>query len=155
MDEQELAAKKFWEDVERSLVFRVPYEDKVEFDRKMEEKVSEYEPLNLNNMDAYIGTKIVLAEPMSFNEFQDVEGFEKRAEEDMEGYRVKYEDGYVSWSPKRVFEHAYRLMTGSEAKYAGMNLPEGLDVWETGDEPDIEEDRDTTESERDIANVDL
>lgn len=29
-----------------------------------------------------------------------------------EGYRVKYEDGYLSWSPKAVFEAAYRETTG-------------------------------------------
>lgn len=29
-----------------------------------------------------------------------------------EGYRVEYEDGYLSWSPKEVFEAAYRETTG-------------------------------------------
>ena len=29
-----------------------------------------------------------------------------------DGYRVKYEDGYLSWSPKAVFEAAYRETTG-------------------------------------------
>lgn len=29
-----------------------------------------------------------------------------------EGYRVEYEDGYLSWSPKAVFEAAYRETTG-------------------------------------------
>ena len=29
-----------------------------------------------------------------------------------EGYRVRYEDGYLSWSPKAVFEEAYRETTG-------------------------------------------
>lgn len=27
---------------------------------------------------------------------------------DQEGYIVKYPDGYISWSPKEVFEEAYR-----------------------------------------------
>ena len=40
-------------------------------------------------MEKYIGTKIIEAEPVE------------------EGYRVKYQDGYVSWSPKDVFEKAY------------------------------------------------
>ena len=30
------------------------------------------------------------------------------------GYRVRYEDGYISWSPKRAFEGAYRLVTDQE-----------------------------------------
>ena len=29
-----------------------------------------------------------------------------------DGYRVQYEDGYTSWSPKAVFEKAYRETTG-------------------------------------------
>ena len=31
------------------------------------------------------------------------------------GYKVIYPDGYVSWSPKEVFEHAYREITEDEA----------------------------------------
>lgn len=50
----------------------------------------------------FIGTKIIRAEPMSneiwlhshnkWNEGQETLG---------EGYKVLYEDGYYSWSPKR------------------------------------------------------
>ena len=29
-----------------------------------------------------------------------------------DGYRVRYEDGYLSWSPKAVFEAAYRETSG-------------------------------------------
>lgn len=29
-----------------------------------------------------------------------------------DGYKVRYADGYVSWSPKEVFEEAYRLTDG-------------------------------------------
>ncbi len=45
-------------------------------------------------MKNYIGVKIVKAEP------QEKDG--------APGYRVKYPDGYVSWSPQGVFEKAYR-----------------------------------------------
>lgn len=65
-------------------------------------------------MKKYIGTKMVNAEPMTKGE-----AFEKNllksgvnvTEEDstQEGYAVKYEDGYTSWSPKEVFEKAYKL----------------------------------------------
>lgn len=71
-------------------------------------------------MKQYIGTKIIEAEPAyrcmdgqghititddpseAFPNFPSVE----------DGYRVRYADGYVSWSPKAVFEEAYRPTTG-------------------------------------------
>lgn len=45
-------------------------------------------------MKTYIGTKIIEAEP------------EKRGEET--GFKVRYPDGYVSWSPAQPFEEAYQ-----------------------------------------------
>ena len=45
-------------------------------------------------MKNYIGVKIVKAEPQVKN--------------GKPGYKVAYPDGYVSWSPKDVFEEAYR-----------------------------------------------
>lgn len=51
--------------------------------------------------EIYIGTQIVTAEPMPG---------------DQDGYKVRYEDGYVSWSPKKTFERAYRKMTLKEAE---------------------------------------
>ena len=56
-------------------------------------------------MKKYIGTKIVKATPMSFEE-ASLAGYRtgKGAEG---GYEVTYEDGYKSWSPKTVFEEAY------------------------------------------------
>ena len=71
-------------------------------------------------MKTYIGTKIIQAEPAyrvsndhahhiivtdpadAYANYPDVE----------EGYRVRYQDGYESWSPKAVFEEAYRPTTG-------------------------------------------
>lgn len=47
-------------------------------------------------MENYIGVKIVKAEP------EEKDG--------ISGYRVKYPDGYVSWSPKETFEKAYRKL---------------------------------------------
>lgn len=49
-------------------------------------------------MERYIGTKIIEAEPME-------RYIGERAEM---GYKVRYSDGYESWSPKDVFEEAYR-----------------------------------------------
>lgn len=51
-------------------------------------------------MRAYIGAKVIMAEP------EEKDG--------MAGYRVVYPDGYVSWSPKGVFEEAYRPVSTGE-----------------------------------------
>lgn len=65
------------------------------------------------NEKAYIGTKVILAEPMSQKTFtttvKDI-----GIPDDREGYKVIYEDGYVSWSPKEVFERCYREVTKQE-----------------------------------------
>lgn len=51
-------------------------------------------------MKAYIGTKIVQAEP------EEKDG--------NPGYKVVYEDGYLSWSPRETFERCYREVTDDE-----------------------------------------
>lgn len=68
----------------------------------------------------YLGTKIVTAEPMTRLEYNQLRGWTVPADENPEdaGYLVEYQDGgkpnvpgragYVSWSPKEVFESAYR-----------------------------------------------
>ena len=62
-------------------------------------------------MKKYIGTKSVEAEVM--DELTAVEkGFARSNEDNHEwrhGYHVRYEDGYESWSPKEVFEKAYKV----------------------------------------------
>lgn len=45
-------------------------------------------------MREYIGTKMIKAEP--------------QVKDGKEGYKVVYEDGYVSWSPKDVFKKSYK-----------------------------------------------
>ena len=60
-------------------------------------------------MKKFIGTKVVKAEPMTMAEAQKVLGREiKPATVEEDGYLVKYKDGYKSWSPKSVFEEAYK-----------------------------------------------
>lgn len=63
-------------------------------------------------MKKYIGTKQIEAEPMTrgdawgkhlLREKPSTENF------DDEGYHVRYEDGYKSWSPKNTFEKAYKI----------------------------------------------
>lgn len=63
-------------------------------------------------MRQYIGTKIIEAEPAirgdCVKENSDYSAFQLSEE----GYRVRYPDGYESWSPKDVFEEAYREASG-------------------------------------------
>lgn len=51
-------------------------------------------------MKKYLGVKLIEAES----------GIEPHGHK--EGYKVQYEDGYISWSPKDVFEKAYRSIDG-------------------------------------------
>lgn len=69
-------------------------------------------------MKSYIGVKIVKAKPGTMAEAQAIKSgcpaetqkriFNQSEKENQEGYIVKYPDGYISWSPKEVFEKAYR-----------------------------------------------
>ena len=70
-------------------------------------------------MHSYIGTKIVNAKPMSKHSVSTIKEIPTNDnEKDEEGYLVEYTDGgqantpdysgYVSWSPKDVFEKAYK-----------------------------------------------
>ena len=74
-----------------------------------------------NKMKQYIGTKMVKAVPAKRYWLEDgkkivVTIHEMVAQEAIstataceDGYKVVYPDGYTSWSPKDVFEEAYRL----------------------------------------------
>ena len=62
-------------------------------------------------MKKYLGTKLVTAKPMTREDAEAVLGkFIKPAKQEYsgEGYLVRYEDGYQSWSPKEVFIKAYK-----------------------------------------------
>ena len=65
---------------------------------------------NLFAMNAYIGTKLITARPMTRGAYNEYRGWTIPADENPEdeGYLVKYADNYVSWSPKDAFEEAYR-----------------------------------------------
>ncbi len=60
-------------------------------------------------MKAYIGTKIVQAEPQD-----GPPNLEPGGSPHGPGYKVVYEDGYLSWSPKETFERCYREVTDDE-----------------------------------------
>jgi len=55
-------------------------------------------------METYIGIKIIKAEP------QSCPSDRHKSKAGDPGYKIEYEDGYVSWSPKGVFDAAYRQM---------------------------------------------
>ena len=75
-------------------------------------------------MNRYIGTKALNAKPMTRQAYNNLRGWEVPADENPadDGYLVEYIDGgqanhpdfdgYISWSPKDVFERAYRRSDG-------------------------------------------
>lgn len=72
------------------------------------------------SMVQYTGTKTVFATPMTRGEYNALRGWEVPADEDPTdlGYLVQYEndskaniegfDGYISWSPQKPFNEAYK-----------------------------------------------
>ncbi len=87
----------------------------------------------------YIGTKIIAAEPMTEMEFLSEKHNSPNIimdHPDRPGYHVRYEDGYVSWSPKEVFERCYREVSLSEATLAsGWLNTEAWAAWKKEKEP--------------------
>lgn len=73
-------------------------------------------------MKQYIGTKLIEAELCPA--WKDAGGHKTGDP----GYKVRYADGYESWSPKDVFEEAYRPVSGMsfglaiEAAKRGMKI---------------------------------
>ncbi len=66
--------------------------------------------------EVYIGTKVVLAEPMDQSTFNEkFKPFDGKLTDRNPGYKVQYEDGYISWSPKDIFERCYRKVINKEA----------------------------------------
>lgn len=95
-------------------------------------------------MQRFIGTKILNAEPMNRQKYNDFRGWTLPENEDGmdEGYLVEYCDGgkpntekfegYVSWSPKEQFEKAYRLADAMTFGHAIEALKMGLKVARAG-----------------------
>lgn len=88
-------------------------------DRELKTKPSEISESDIGRekpkIPVYVGTKIVQATPMTQEEFLKKQGKWQEGQETYgDGYLVKYEDGYESWSPRDVFERCYRLLSASE-----------------------------------------
>ena len=97
------------------------------------EKVASIEPDQSlqTGLQAFVGTKIVLAERMTRQAFH--EKYRKLEERcvggEEQGYHVVYpSDGagktYHSWSPTRVFRNAYRELTPGEVLFVETGGPE-------------------------------
>jgi len=79
----------------------------------------------MSDMKPYIGTKLINAIDMTRAAYNILRGWELPANEngDDPGYLVEYVDGgqanhpnfkgYISWSPKDVFERAYKPLDGA------------------------------------------
>ena len=80
-------------------------------------------------MKQYIGTKMIHAKPMTRGDYNSYRGWPMPTDEkwEDEGYLVVYApDGYESWSPKDVFEAAYR-------DTSGMNFGLALEACKMGE----------------------
>lgn len=99
------------------------------------------DPLNRT----YVGTKALFAQPITLGGYNAYRGWTipKNEDPNREGYLVQYPDGYVSWSPKEVFDASYQEMTisyippQSEATTGEDDAPEtqperseGATTWE-------------------------
>ncbi|MCI1898526.1 MAG: DUF2829 domain-containing protein [Enterobacter sp.] len=95
-------------------------------------------------MTQHIGVKLINAYPMTRLAYNDFRGWELPSDENGsdEGYLVEYLDGgkpntdrfngYVSWSPKDVFDKAYRPVSGLSFGLAVEALKLGKRVTRTG-----------------------
>lgn len=80
-------------------------------------------------MKTYIGTKVIQAElavRVDGKEIQPPDWPVPRGSAVEDGYRVRYQGGYESWSPKDVFEKAYHLVSG------GMTFGEAISALKQG-----------------------
>lgn len=85
-------------------------------------------------MKTYIGTKIIQAEPAwrasdgkgNFVITNDPAEVLRNYPSAENGYRVRYPDGYESWSPKAAFEEAYRSTDGVNFGLALEAMKKGM-----------------------------
>ena len=95
-------------------------------------------------MKQFLGVKLIHAKPMTRAESNTFRGWELPADErgEDEGYLVEYLDGgqantkeyagYVSWSPKDVFERAYKSTEGLSFGLAVEAMRMGYKVTRAG-----------------------
>lgn len=98
----------------------------------------------MNEQTTYIGTKVISAKPMTRLDYNQLRGWVVPVDENPadDGFLVEYLDGgkanvpgfigYVSWSPKEVFERAYRPATSMTFGDALVALKQGARVARAG-----------------------
>lgn len=70
-------------------------------------------------MKTYYGTKLISAKPQAHQDGRP-------------GYKVTYNDGYTSWSPKKAFEDAYQSVDAMSFGHALAALRDGHRVARAG-----------------------
>lgn len=95
-------------------------------------------------MNQYIGVKLINAKPMTRADYNTLRSWQLPADENGadEGYLVEYLDGgkanhkdfdgYISWSPKDVFDRAYGPTTGMTFGLALEAMKKGSKVARAG-----------------------
>lgn len=98
----------------------------------------------MDEMLAYIGTKLINARPMLRGAYNNLRGWKLPDNEDGmdQGYLVEYVnsttsntdmyEGYISWSPKKEFEDAYMSADGMSFGLAIDAMKKGFQVARTG-----------------------
>ena len=74
-------------------------------------------------MEQYLGVKLISAEKCWGLNNKCVDPNSERCGKEVDGYKVVYEDGYTSWSPKDIFEKAYKQIKtlNFKVKFDGEN----------------------------------
>lgn len=75
-------------------------------------------------MTKYLGSKLIEAEPITRGDYNKYRGWTIPENEDPkeDGYLIKYPDGYVSWSPKTIFDRTYMALEDNK------DLPSGVSI---------------------------
>lgn len=83
-------------------------------------------------MNKYIGTKLIEAQKGTMAEAQAMKSgcpvalqekiFKEAGTANEAGYIVKYPDGYISWSPKDVFEQSYMQVQDNPDLVSGVSI---------------------------------
>lgn len=102
----------------------------------------------MSDSNVYMGTKVVIATPMTRGKYNEYRGWECPGDENPAdaGYLVEYLDGgqpnhpahkgYISWSPEAVFDKAYikaRWSTVGLHDYQVRVICEASELWDRRD----------------------
>jgi len=80
-------------------------------------------------MDKYIGVKLIDAVPAirkGGKVYEANDPIPRSMEPVEEGYKVRYPDGYESWSPNGVFESAYMKVNPNPALKSGCSISQEM-----------------------------